>query len=438
MIGSCDYCGEYCSSLAVTPAEWFELPSGWIPRSAIERHQALVNRRMECADKDGGGFVVGAHVGPWHDRRGRPLDVCPNCADDTAMDQGYWDSNLDHDECPVCAWAAAGGGHLLRSLSHRNAKSRLTKLRARTTGPIDHTAPADRRRVEAAFTAYVRRPVPIRWVASPVEVVNALVQAAPDKDGVRDGWSLWETLTSSQVPEDAVSRVLATGLARAGVDAPSLGLVSEILTDVGQFDRHRLVRRGARRSDAALAQLIEVLHRSSGPLVVLRHEIVASERAVVLRLDGQRRPHAEDGPAIAYGDGLTVYAWHGVVVDPWVVDEPSKIDVAAIDGARNAEVRRVLIERFGAERLVREGDSELVHEDETGRLWRRSVGPVERWGGRREEAITMIEVLNSTPGPDGSVRTYFLRVPPTTTTAREGVAWTFGMRGAEYAPAIQS
>jgi hypothetical protein len=50
----------------------------------------------------------------------------------------------------------------------------------------------------------------------------------------------------------------------------------------------------------------------------------------------------------------------------------------------------------------------------------------------------MVEVLNSTPEPDGTRRTYFLRVPPEIETAREAVAWTFGMDGAGYAPAVES
>ena len=50
----------------------------------------------------------------------------------------------------------------------------------------------------------------------------------------------------------------------------------------------------------------------------------------------------------------------------------------------------------------------------------------------------MVEVVNSTPEPDGTRRTYFLRVPPATTSAREAVAWTFGLRGDDYRPSIES
>ena len=72
------------------------------------------------------------------------------------------------------------------------------------------------------------------------------------------------------------------------------------------------------------------------------------------------------------GDGLEVWAWHGVQVDAQVVDASgARSRSASIDAERNIEVRRVLIERFGEERLVREGGAKLVDEDDTGRLWRR-------------------------------------------------------------------
>jgi hypothetical protein len=50
----------------------------------------------------------------------------------------------------------------------------------------------------------------------------------------------------------------------------------------------------------------------------------------------------------------------------------------------------------------------------------------------------MVEVINSTPELDGTFRTYFLRVPPETRTARQGVAWTFGMTEQEYAPTVET
>jgi hypothetical protein len=184
-----------------------------------------------------------------------------------------------------------------------------------------------------------------------------------------------------------------------------------------------------------LALRLELI-RSAGPWWALQGLEIATERPLRLAHDAEGRLHSDSGPALAYGDGYTAWFWHGVSVDREIIESPGSITIDAIDQEGNAERRRVMVERFGPERLVREGNAELVHEDETGRLWRRSMGPFSRWGG--EEPIVMVEVLNSTPEPDGSRKTYFLRVPPRTETARAGVAWTFGLEPDEYAPAAES
>ncbi|MGW6422603.1 DUF6745 domain-containing protein [Nocardia sp. NPDC055053] len=71
-----------------------------------------------------------------------------------------------------------------------------------------------------------------------------------------------------------------------------------------------------------------------------------------------------------------------------------------------------------------------VHRDDTGILWRIALDG--------DEDVVMVEVVNSTPEPDGTNRTYWLRVPPTTRTAREGVAWTFGLAADAYEPVQQT
>ncbi|WP_307718768.1 DUF6745 domain-containing protein [Nocardia grenadensis] len=49
-----------------------------------------------------------------------------------------------------------------------------------------------------------------------------------------------------------------------------------------------------------------------------------------------------------------------------------------------------------------------------------------------------MEVVDSTPNPTVAGRTCWLRVPPTTRTAREGVAWAFGVSEADYEPLVQT
>jgi hypothetical protein len=44
-----------------------------------------------------------------------------------------------------------------------------------------------------------------------------------------------------------------------------------------------------------------------------------------------------------------------------------------------------------------------------------------------------VEVVDGTAGPDGSRKRHFLRVPTTMSSAREAVAWTYGLSPDEYA-----
>ncbi|RSS35941.1 hypothetical protein EF902_36630 [Streptomyces sp. WAC05858] len=48
-------------------------------------------------------------------------------------------------------------------------------------------------------------------------------------------------------------------------------------------------------------------------------------------------------------------------------------------------------------------------------------------------AVVMVEVVNSTPEPAGTHRTYWPRVPPRIRTP-EGVAWTLGVDADTYRP----
>ena len=104
--------------------------------------------------------------------------------------------------------------------------------------------------------------------------------------------------------------------------------------------------------------------RSAGPWFALPGVAFVSERPLVCRVDPEGRLHAEDGPALAYGDGVQIHAWHGVRVPASVILDPETIDLADILNEPNAEVRRVLTERFGVERFVRAPGSTLIHEDD--------------------------------------------------------------------------
>ncbi len=150
------------------------------------------------------------------------------------------------------------------------------------------------------------------------------------------------------------------------------------------------------------------------------------ERPYILERDEEGQLHNETDAAVKWNDGEGVYVWHGTRVPKHVIMEPENITVDMIDNERNAEVRRVMMERYGIERYAETG--ELVHEDEFGKLIRKEVPD--------DEDVLVVLVENSTPEPDGTRKTYGIRVPPNEglKTAHAAVAWTFGLDPEDYKP----
>jgi hypothetical protein len=178
-----------------------------------------------------------------------------------------------------------------------------------------------------------------------------------------------------------------------------------------------------------LAGLVRVA-RAAGWWWPFEQVAVVSERPAVLARDDQGRLHGEDGPAIAYSDGLALHCWRGMPVPADLIGQLDRLTVERIHAEQNLELRRVLTERYGLDRYLRDAGATRVGADETGVLWRLPVDG--------DEPLVMVEVINSSPEPDGSRRRYWLRVPPTTRSAREAVAWTFGLAAEEYRPVRQT
>jgi hypothetical protein len=147
-----------------------------------------------------------------------------------------------------------------------------------------------------------------------------------------------------------------------------------------------------------------------------------------IAFNDQGKLHNAQGSAIEFVDNTKLFYWNGVEVPEFVVTDPRKIKAKAIDSEKNVEVKRVMIERFGIDRYLI--GAKKLHEDEFGILYRQRVPG--------DEDLYVVKVVNSTPEPDGSQRVYFLRVPPVVKTAREGVAWSFGLLEHEYFPLVES
>ncbi|MFF4715855.1 DUF6745 domain-containing protein [Streptomyces eurythermus] len=312
------------------------------------------------------------------------------------------------------------------------------------------TEPADRTRAEAGVRAAYRaaglpEPERVVWAGSPCEGV-ALVRSLPDK-----GPSVREAVRSA--PWAARRRLLHDALGAAGwaahwaatggrlwaanqalVDRIRAGVLEElgegpeirlVLLDavLGQQDAPWLAAFAGR--EGPLEGLAEVC-RSAGWWWPFAKVAVVCERPSALHRDEAGRLDRGDGPALAFPDGFALYAWRGMPVQASFVAELRTLTPERIRSEENAELRRVMLEFYGYDRYLADSAARPLHRDETGTLWRIDLDG--------DEPVVMVEVLNSTAEPDGSHRTYWLRVPPTTRTARQGVAWTFGLAEAAYAP----
>ncbi|GGQ79285.1 DUF6745 domain-containing protein [Streptomyces asoensis] len=346
------------------------------------------------------------------------------------------------------AGAVAGAGTEAAGTSFEDVRA----WRARAAAAV----PADRAAAEAGVRRAYRQaglPEPERvvWAASPREAVT-LVRTTADKgasvrEAVRSapwaqerrrlhtrlgpaGWAahwaatggpLWEP---TQALVDRIRAGVLEELAGGGTGSEAAEIRLVLLDAVlGQHDAPWLA---AFPTDRGPLEGLAAVGRSAGWWWPYARVAVVCERPVALHRDEAGRLDRGDGPALAYPDGFALYAWRGMPVPAAFLAELPGLTPDRIRSEENAELRRVMLEHYGYDRYLADSGARHVHRDETGTLWRIDLPS--------DEPVVMVEVLNSTPEPDGTRRTYWLRVPPSTRTAREGVAWTFGLTAQGYAP----
>jgi len=138
-----------------------------------------------------------------------------------------------------------------------------------------------------------------------------------------------------------------------------------------------------------------------------------SDRPEHLHRDAQGRLHSTSEAALKYRDGWAIHAVHGVRVPADIIEDRTSITVTRIESESNAEIRRVMIDLYGPARYLSDSGAQVIQECDadhyiiglrTARLLRKDVPD--------DEAIVIIDLLNSTPEPDGSVKRYQLRADP--------------------------
>jgi len=103
-----------------------------------------------------------------------------------------------------------------------------------------------------------------------------------------------------------------------------------------------------------------------------------------------------------------------------------KLTAREILSCRNVEIRTLLLNQFGHERLIKELEGIVIHQEGDSQLIKLDLGNI-------TEPIRVIKVRDSS-----TKKYYILRVPPTVKTCKQAIAWTFGMEEDEYDPIKES
>jgi hypothetical protein len=140
---------------------------------------------------------------------------------------------------------------------------------------------------------------------------------------------------------------------------------------------------------------------------------IVCDNPAFIHIDELSRPHAEDWPSHQWRDGWSLYFWHGQMVSEDIILDPASITIKRIEGEENAEVRRVMVERFGIGRYLHETGAKLIDFDQV-EIVRGSGKMMPRCLLKDQQGNAYLE------GTDGSTdRTYFMSVNPAARTCRQ-------------------
>lgn len=144
---------------------------------------------------------------------------------------------------------------------------------------------------------------------------------------------------------------------------------------------------------------------------------VVSDRPARISIDESGRLHDDGDAAIQWRDGLQMHYWHGTFVPGRMehfVSDPKSLTTRDIEAERNAEMRRLMLEIYGLKRYVLDTGAhviDVIPEDHC-IVGLRTACLLKKSMGRGDSPLYFVNLLNSTPEPDGTRRRYLLRVDP--------------------------
>ena len=145
------------------------------------------------------------------------------------------------------------------------------------------------------------------------------------------------------------------------------------------------------------------------------------DRPIKLSFNQENRLHGDGEPAIEHADGYKVYANSGVLLpEKYGTIPTSKWNSEWLLSERNAELRRVLVQGVGYNRICEElGAVELDSWKEYSLLEIKNYIEVDEWGSEDDkEPMHLLKMICPSTG-----HIPFLRDPPNIDTAKESIRW---------------
>ncbi|MGD1700554.1 DUF6745 domain-containing protein [Dapis sp. BLCC M229] len=169
-------------------------------------------------------------------------------------------------------------------------------------------------------------------------------------------------------------------------------------------------------------QVLESIVKHCGWIYPLRNLCIICDRPRKLLLDDEYRPHAVEKPAIEFADGYSLYAYHGVrLPEVYGKFNPQEWQSKWLLTTKNSELRRVLIQEIGYEKICQDLQTIEIDNWEEYTLLRIDD----------DADIEPIFILKMICPSTGNIHT--LRVPPNVNSAKEAVEWiNWGINPEEF------
>ena len=168
-----------------------------------------------------------------------------------------------------------------------------------------------------------------------------------------------------------------------------------------EYDRHKW-------------ELYQALVKYCGWIFPFSEFCLVGDRPSKLSVDASLRLHAEGEPAITFSNGFSVYAYHGVRLPEKYEKHPHQWQAKWLLAEKSAEIRRVLIQGIGYDKICQEFPVTELDVWQEYTLLRIDL----------LEEIEPIHLLKTNCSSIGLIN--FLRVPPNIKTAREAISWENG------------